>query len=440
MASIVNDPNGRRRVLFVAPDGSRKTIRLGKCDRKTAESITRHVEALLSAKIGGQPIPRDTAAWLATIGPKLRDKLARAGLSEGGQSVPSLEEFVSAYIERRRASLNSSTILIFQQTHRLLVRYFGESRPINAINAADAADWESWLASQGKTRNTTGGLALATVRKRVRIAKTMFTDALERGLLTSNPFKKLKGATPPSQRREFVSADTINQAIEAAPDCQWRLILALARWGGLRVPSEVLALTWDCVDWHRQRLRIPSPKTVRAGKPYRVIPLFPEIRPHLEAVWEQAEAGVPWIITRHRKSNVNLRTQLLRILAKAGITPWPQLFQSLRKTRATELAREHPRHVATAWLGHTESVAERHYWQVTEEDFLKALGAAQKAAQSGAETSGIERKTVLVPIPEPVELMQDAAKTGIVYTNLVGAKGLEPLTPSVSSWCSSQLS
>ena len=43
MASISDDPNGRRRILFVAPDGSRKTIRLGKIDRKSAEAINRHV-------------------------------------------------------------------------------------------------------------------------------------------------------------------------------------------------------------------------------------------------------------------------------------------------------------------------------------------------------------------------------------------------------------
>jgi hypothetical protein len=39
MASIVNDPNGRRRIQFVSPDGKRKTIRLGKIDRKTAEAF-----------------------------------------------------------------------------------------------------------------------------------------------------------------------------------------------------------------------------------------------------------------------------------------------------------------------------------------------------------------------------------------------------------------
>ncbi len=67
MASISDDPNGRRRIQFVAPDGSRKTVRFGKIDRRGAESVCRYVEALLSAKIGGQPVPEDTAAWLSGI-------------------------------------------------------------------------------------------------------------------------------------------------------------------------------------------------------------------------------------------------------------------------------------------------------------------------------------------------------------------------------------
>jgi len=93
MASISNDPNGRRRILFVAPDGSRKTIRLGKIDRKGAEAINRHVEALLSAKIGGQPIPRDTAAWITGIGEELKEKLSAVGLLEAPRrEVPLLHE------------------------------------------------------------------------------------------------------------------------------------------------------------------------------------------------------------------------------------------------------------------------------------------------------------------------------------------------------------
>ena len=47
MASIARDKNGRRRILFVAPDGKRPTIRLGKVSQRTAEAIKYRVEQLL---------------------------------------------------------------------------------------------------------------------------------------------------------------------------------------------------------------------------------------------------------------------------------------------------------------------------------------------------------------------------------------------------------
>ena len=63
----------------------------------------------------------------------------------------------------------------------------------------------------------------------------------------------------------------------------WRIIIVLARYGGLRCPSEVLSLEWRQVDWERNRVTVPSPKTDRyEGKESRTIPLFPELRTYLE--------------------------------------------------------------------------------------------------------------------------------------------------------------
>jgi hypothetical protein len=55
--------------------------------------------------------------------------------------------------------------------------------------------------------------------------------------------------------------------------------------------------------------------------------------------------------------------------------------------------------LAAAWLGHSTLVAHKHYWQITDADFERALiasettseKAAQKAAQSTAETLGNAR-------------------------------------------------
>src|SRR6185369_10764718 len=89
-------------------------------------------------------------------------------------------------------------------------------------------------------------------------------------------------------------------------------------------------------------------------------------------------------------SNSNLRTQLNRIIKAAGLTPWAKLFQNLRASRATELAAEHPGHVAAAWLGHSNTVADKHYRQVTDADFeraARATNAQHPALQQSTETA-----------------------------------------------------
>ncbi len=63
--------------------------------------------------------------------------------------------------------------------------------------------------------------------------------------------------------------------------------------GGRRCPSEHLALAWEDVDWEHDRMTIHSPKTKRyEGKESRGIPIFPELRTFLEAVFNEREAAL----------------------------------------------------------------------------------------------------------------------------------------------------
>ncbi len=95
--------------------------------------------------------------------------------------------------------------------------------------------------------------------------------------------------------------------------------------------------------------------------------------------------------TRYRRGvtfyneQLNLRTQLERIIKRAGLKPWPKMFQNLRASRATELAKQYPAHVATEWLGHSREIAAEHYWRVTDADYEQALqGDAPGGAKGGS--------------------------------------------------------
>src|SRR5262245_27914118 len=150
--------------------------------RKGAESICRHVEALLSAKIGGQPVARDTAAWLATIGGKLRNKLAAVGVVEAPKRA-ALGEFLRSYI-LARPDVKSATLEVWQQPCRNLTEFFGDDKPLRTITIGDGDQFKAWLLTQD--------LAPATTAKRLAFARAFLHVARKHRLIDENPLSEIK--------------------------------------------------------------------------------------------------------------------------------------------------------------------------------------------------------------------------------------------------------
>lgn len=403
MASIARDKRGNRRILFVAPDGKRPTIRLGKVSQRAAEAVKFRVEQLLAAKLTGHALEADTAQWVNELEPALSDKLARVGLIPKPQSkTATLEAFLNDYVDGR-SDIKARTVVRLKQAGRKLIECFGADRRLRDFTTGDADKFRLWLVGQELAENT--------VRRLCGRAKQFFRAAMRRKLVAENPFADLVSAVRGNPSRfYFVTRNEAAKVLDACPDAEWRLLFALSRFGGLRCPSEHLSLRWGDIDWANNRVRVPSPKTEHIeGKESRIIPLFPELREHLEAVFEQAEPGTEYVITRYRGGNVNLRTQLERIIRRAGLTPWGKPWQNLRSTRETELMESYPAHVVCGWIGNSEAVARKHYLQTTDEHFERAIRvddeAAQKAAQSAhAGTRGeshepkpAQKKTPVLP-------------------------------------------
>lgn len=387
MASIIKLRDGKKppRAIDFTLSGKRRRVRLGAVTLDAARTAKAMIEALVVAAELGLSPSGEAARWLATIDDKLHSRLAKAALAPEKRAAPAgaaeepegepttLEAFVAAYIAGR-ANLKPNTIRNLESTQRALVDFFGADRPIHSITAGEADDWREQLLAK---------YAGATAGRTVKRAKQFFAYAVRRELVVKNPFADLRAPAQSNKAREhFITRQDFSKLLDACPDPQWRLILALSRIGGLRCPSEHLALTWDCVDWERRRLRVPSPKTEHhAGKGYRIIPLWPELEAELATVFEAARPGAAKIITRYADSSQNLRTQLLRILKRAGLQPWERLFHNLRASRQTELMSEHPAHVVCSWLGNTLAVAASHYLQVTDEHFEAALGPAPEPSE-----------------------------------------------------------
>jgi integrase len=305
------------------------------------------------------------------------------------------------------------------QTAESLTAQFG-ARPLASLVHADGEAFRASMQARG--------LRATTIHKRLGHARQMLEDAVRLGHLAADPWKHVRQrAGDPSERRAYVPVADAERVIEHCPSVPWKQLVALARFAGLRVPSEALSLTWGDVDWERCRLSVPSPKTEHLGKPHRIIPLFPLLRPYLGAL-EQAPEGSVYVFPvewRERASGADgwagayLRTTFAKIIRRGGVEPWPRLWHSLRASCESDLAQSFPLATVTKWLGNTPSVALRHYVDPTETAFEQARtwfplsrGAAESGAvglqnavqQAAAANSTVSQETTQPRIPGGVVL------------------------------------
>ncbi len=359
--------NGNYRILFNFK-GNRNTIYLGKMEPRQATRLTDKVETLESLLNSGGSVSENPIldAWVKEIiGTPIHEKLVKAGLLSPVGKVK-LAEFIDDYIASR-TDIKNQTRKNLCASRRLIVEHFGASKDLRLINPADIAKLKATLLTT---------YANATVSRVLRRGRQFFGNAVDAGIITKNPFDKMKFPSQKNPSRlRFIDRKTAEKVNDACPSAQWRLIFALARFGGLRIPSELVGLKWTDILWEQGKIRIHSPKTEHIeGKDHRWLPLFPELSKPLEESFELAKDGEAFIFPKAINISTNLRKGLTDILKKAGISPWPKLFQNLRASRETELCKEHSEHVACEWIGNTITVARGHYLQVTDNDFAKATG------------------------------------------------------------------
>ncbi len=454
MASVTTQANGGRLIQFMA-DGKRKSLSLGKVPMKTADEVKRRVELICNAKLTNTSLDNETAAWIAGIGDELAAKLAAVGLMQDRKPKPEdgpvlLGEFIDAYTEKR-TDTKPGMKEVWRQGEMGLREFFGDDRPLPTVTPGDADEYRVWLSNKkakSGRKISDHKLASLTVAKRLQFAKMIFRAALRKRLIGENPFAGVNVQTSMPENEHFVTHDDAYKLIAACSNGTWRSIVALARFGGLRCPSEVLSLRWQDIDWEQNKVTVQSPKTEHhPGKATRVIPLFPELRPYLQEAFEQAPDGaVHGVSDEMRKRangpngwvNCNLRTTMEKIVKRAGLTPWKRLFHNLRASRQTELEDRFPSHVVCKWMGNSESIARKHYLKVTDEHFAVATAeryakfdasAMQKPMQSAAVRKSNERNKTTQVVTSKQVLPIVIAPDSLILSNKADGEGFEPPVP-----------
>jgi len=340
-----------------------------------------HIRRILSAKATNGDIPQDTGIWINGLDETLADRMAVAGLIED-RGAQQLGEFLDTYLKTRTSS-KPNTLRNLEVGKRALIAFLGESKSIRKVTPAEADAFRQAMIAKGLGENS--------VRRRCGMARQFFNAAIRQRIIRENPFRDIKcNVRAMPDRFFYVTREMALKVLDACPNIQWKVIFALARFGGLRCPSEIQGLMWEDVDFGNSRIRVRSPKTEHhENGASRIIPLFPELEPLLLEAMAAAEPGTKHVVWQYQMENGNLRTGMERIIWRAGLKPWPKLFNNLRSSRQTELADTMPMHVVCRWMGNSKPVATEHYLQVTDEHFRKAV---EKSGLKAIDGKGLQQK------------------------------------------------
>lgn len=264
-----------------------------------------------------------------------------------------------------------------------IIWFFGGDRTVISIKPSDAdALWE-YMVTHYKP---------GTYGRQIKTFKQIFNVAVREKWITENPFAHLKGSNiVDTTRRSYVTTQIAEKVMEACPNAYWRLVFALARYGGLRIPSELVHLKWSDVLWDQGKTRVSIPKKTGKNQSLKIryVPLFPELVKPLQDYFETLPEGAADLMFTNVDGNKNLRRRMEQIVLRAGLIPWPKLFVNLRSTRETELAETYPLHKVCEWIGNSSAVMLHHYAQVTDDDFRKAAHMAESGTAKTPDAQSI---------------------------------------------------
>ena len=353
--------NRRRYTIYL----SSRTYR-----RKTAERFKEMVETLVYYRKNGTHVPdKAVANWLTAAPAELQAKLAKVGLINVTKS-KTCQELWDTCLKHKKADIKEKSMCVYRQCQNQFFKQFSPTELIEKITADRLLEWKTSLLSAGH--------AATSVAKYVQATKMVFDWAVDQDWLTKSPGKRIPNVKIVNRDKDrMISMEEYAKLLDACPNQEWRTIIALARIGGLRCPSELQQLRWKDVNWTENRFLVHSPKTERhARHRERVVPLFSELRKVLEQHFSSLDAADDndFVIRGLQGTTWQLAHGFERIASKACLGTILKPFINMRKSRSNEVVRDFGEVKESLWIGHSTRVMRDHYFCLSDSDFEEAVG------------------------------------------------------------------
>tara|TARA_B110000879_G_scaffold179696_1_gene235804 strand:- start:1521 stop:2654 length:1134 start_codon:yes stop_codon:yes gene_type:complete len=208
--------------------------------------------------------------------------------------VETFKDYAQQYLAESEYEKAHSTFISERSKVNNLIKVFGK-RAIETINQSAIKSWR--IKAHKKFSNK-------TINEHLTVLRSTFSSALADGLLLRNPMAGIENLTinkttpKPFVRDELIKLNAVQTQCPSG-----KVFALLGVLTGLR-PSELCALTWDCVDFQKEHLHVNKAKVL--GK-YKV----PKTQESIRAV-ELNQHAIS-LLESHFKITGNARYRVIKI-------------------------------------------------------------------------------------------------------------------------------
>lgn len=276
---------------------------------------------------------------------------------------PTVEAWWGLY-EPMRTDLKDGTLTIHKAAWERFTKTVRPTLTMDKITARHGFAFAAKLAGSGLT---TSGQSCY-----MRSVKAMLEYARKGRFIPTNPWVDVPAGQSEAQHDwKQVSRDDFAKMLDQCPNAGWRALLALCRYAGLR-RGEALRLTVNDINWTASTLNVYPEGAEGTKQRFRVVPIDPALMPILLEAREASDDGRVCPVSHN-----NLDANATAIAERAGVGRYAKPFHTLRKNLESEWLADHPIMDVCKWLGHSPSVAMRHYHATTAASMARVTG--QKA-------------------------------------------------------------
>ncbi len=351
--------------LRVCTGGKRHSVWLGTIREREAITIKLHVEAVIESTRLKTPLPAETQRWLRELQPDLRKRLSDVlGTSK------TVDEAVEAYIAHVEATHKATTARGSSDTLDQFAAHFGTT----LVRSLTGDQIDAWLRQQN--------VAASTIGKHVKHLRSWLRWCERQRFVDSLPTIATSAAIGTGEK-QYIEFERFQRIIDHFQgDGEMQAVLALARWCGLRIASEVVTLRVSSVDLAADRLLIDDSKRSHRqsrGPPViRKLPLFSGVRPYLMPLLKRKCNPNDYLLPTLGGQDPQvvgslLRQRVYRAIDSLGMDRWPRVFHSVRATRQTQLKELFGEKVACDWVGNSTDVFRQNYELIDDEIFTRAV-------------------------------------------------------------------